>query len=60
MGERRPTIGQNWRVREAVGIRAPRQRRTSEVIELLDRGDPDDFERIIQPLQAEDAREAAN
>jgi hypothetical protein len=26
MGDRRPTIGQNWRVREAVGIRQPRPR----------------------------------
>ena len=26
MSERRPTVGMNWRVREAVGIRGPRPR----------------------------------
>ena len=56
----RKTHGKNWRAREAVGVRRARERKASEVVELMERGDPDDFERIIALLQAEEADEAAN
>jgi len=51
---RRETRRTNWRVRGAVGVRASGDRHQSEVMQLLERGDPDDFERIIELLRAED------
>jgi hypothetical protein len=53
MGGRRETRRMNWRVREAVGVRTPRERERSELAELLDRADPSDFERIFELLEAE-------
>jgi hypothetical protein len=58
MGDRRETRGINWRVREAVGVRTPREHQRSELAELLDRADPSDFDRIYELLRAEG--EAAN
>jgi len=38
----------------------PSQCKASELVELLERGDPDDFDRIMALLQADEVSDAAN
>ena len=42
------------------GHRMPSQCKASELVELLERGDPDDFDRIMALLQADEVSDAAN
>jgi len=55
VGERRPTVGVNWRVREAVGIRPSRWIPGSAYTEIFER-----FEEQLRQLPADDTDEAAN